>query len=150
MQDIDRAITETIHNSDISAKEIAEGTGKSHQVLLNKANPNNDTHHLTLHEAVAVIKLTGNTAILDALNSIFGYGEYARKPKTELLIDALLNAIKENADVSIAIRASVADGKLSATEKTEVLREIREAKDALIDLERSVQATEVGKALRVA
>lgn len=150
MQNLDIAITETIHNSDISAKEIAERMGKSHQVLLNKANPNNDTHHLTLHEGAAAIKATGNMAILDALSSMFGYGDYAQKPKTECMIEALLNAMKENADIGLAVHSAVMDGKLTVTEKNEIIREIREAKTALIDLEKAVQATEVGKALRVA
>jgi uncharacterized protein YfeS len=136
MELLDTAIHETVHDSAIGSKEIAERMGKSRQVLLNKANPNNDTHHLTLHEAAALIKVTGNTAILDALIDLCN-DEVAESMN---ISDALVHSIKESSDVSVAVTEAIIDDKLSQKELKDIHREIREAQDALKKLTNAVNS----------
>ena len=54
MDHIDQAIYDTVHNSELSAKQIAPLMGVGHQVLINKANPQTETHKMSLREAVAL------------------------------------------------------------------------------------------------
>ncbi|MDX7778331.1 phage regulatory CII family protein [Aeromonas hydrophila] len=46
--------------------EIARLMGKGETVLANKLNPDCDSHHLNLGEAVAITELTGDNRILEA------------------------------------------------------------------------------------
>ncbi|MDM5067272.1 phage regulatory CII family protein [Aeromonas salmonicida] len=51
---------------DRNISEIARLMGKGETVLANKLNPDCDSHHLNLGEAVAVTELTGDNRILEA------------------------------------------------------------------------------------
>lgn len=51
---------------DHNISEIARLMGKGETVLANKLNPDCDSHHLNLGEAVAITELTGDNRILKA------------------------------------------------------------------------------------
>jgi hypothetical protein len=51
---------------DNNISEIARLMGKGETVLANKMNPECDSHHLNLGEAVAVTEITGDNRILEA------------------------------------------------------------------------------------
>jgi len=51
---------------DHNISEIARLMGKGETVLANKLNPDCDSHHLNLGEAVAITELTGDNRILEA------------------------------------------------------------------------------------
>lgn len=57
----------TVHDSPGGAAAVAEGIGMGKQVLVNKVNPNNRSHHLSLEEAVKLMESTGDIQILHAL-----------------------------------------------------------------------------------
>lgn len=57
----------TVHDYPGGAAEVAEGLGIGKQVLINKVNPQNTTHHLTLGEAERLIQFTQDMRILHAL-----------------------------------------------------------------------------------
>lgn len=63
----------TAHKYPGGVRAIAQRMGMSANVLQNKVNPNNDTHHLTLAEAVALMDVSDNDAILMALAAHRGY-----------------------------------------------------------------------------
>jgi hypothetical protein len=67
MDHIDQAIYDTVHNSELSAKQIAPLMGVGHQVLINTANPQTETHKMSLRESVALQLITGNHAIYRAM-----------------------------------------------------------------------------------
>lgn len=67
MDDLDQAIYSTVHSSRIGAKKIAQRIGISDQVLLNKANPSNETHKLTVREALAIQLATKKKDIARAM-----------------------------------------------------------------------------------
>lgn len=64
LPDVLVAAQELGHRSNIS--ELARQLGKSPVVMANKLNPDCDTHHLSLGEAVAITELAGDNGILDA------------------------------------------------------------------------------------
>lgn len=57
----------TVHESAGGAIAVADGIGIGKQVLVNKVNPNNNSHHLGLEEAVKLMEFTGDIQILHAL-----------------------------------------------------------------------------------
>lgn len=57
----------TVHESPGGASAVADGIGIGKQVLVNKLNPNNNSHHLGLEEAIKLMEFTGDIQILHAL-----------------------------------------------------------------------------------
>ena len=53
--------------------DLAKRLVVSPNVLQNKLNPNNTTHHLTLRESIALQLMANNPAILHALAAMLGY-----------------------------------------------------------------------------
>lgn len=50
----------------LNISELARHMGKSPTILANKLNPDCDTHHLTLGEAVAITELSADNGILES------------------------------------------------------------------------------------
>jgi len=63
----------TAHQYKGGVHALALSMGVSGNVLQNKVNPNNTTHHLTLAEAVAMMDMADNDAILMAIAAHRGY-----------------------------------------------------------------------------
>lgn len=61
------------HHHQGGVRDLAGRMGVSANVLQNKLNPNNTTHHLTLKEAVALQVMANNPAILHAMAAQLGY-----------------------------------------------------------------------------
>ncbi|UTW01201.1 phage regulatory CII family protein [Marinomonas rhizomae] len=133
---IDQAIYDTVHNSDLSAKQIAPLLGTGHQVLLNKANPQSETHKMTLREAVAIQLVTGNHAIYRAMGMELSIKAKQAAPLG--ILESVLKAGKEHGDVLTVIHKSMEDGRLSMREQEQCQREITEAIEALMDLREAV------------
>lgn len=131
MDHIDQAVYDTVHSSDLSAKEIARNLGMSHQVLLNKANPQAEGHKLTLREAVAIMLMTGNHRIQSAIETELGVAEV--KPKKSV-IESVLDSAKEHGDVVRVVQKALDDGNISLRELEECQQEIDEAIDSLARL----------------
>ncbi len=70
LPDVMAAAYELGHQHNIS--EIARQIGKSPVVMANKLNPDCDSHHLTLGEAVAITELTDDNKILNAWAQLRG------------------------------------------------------------------------------
>src|SRR5690606_28718993 len=56
----------TVHDYKGGSESLGPRVGISPAVLRNKVNQNNETHHLTLAEAVRMADMTGDTRILQA------------------------------------------------------------------------------------
>lgn len=146
MDHLDQAIYDTIHNSELSAKEIASRLGMNYQVLLNKANPQSDTHKLTMREAVAIMLMTGNHRIFSAIGTELDIDQ-APKPN-DCLLTATLAANKETGDVNRAIQESLEDGRFTHREKETTCREIDEAIQTLQTLKQTVVEHDTDKSLK--
>lgn len=134
MDQLDLSIHATAHA--FGLPELARKLGKREQVFRNKLNPHDDTHILGLHEFVAILDVTGDLSALETLCAMFGC-ELTRKPESRArdLMAAVLSADVEHGDITRAIQSALSDGRLSARERNEIVKEIREARGALDTLE---------------
>lgn len=137
MDHIDQAIYDTVHNSDMPPKEIARRLGFNYQVLINKANPQNETHRLTLREAVAVQLLTENHSIYRAMGVELSMHSKDHGPVLGIM-ESALKAGKEHGEVIQSIYAALEDGRMTMREQENCQREITEAIEALMQLRESV------------
>lgn len=135
MDHIDQAIHSTIHESDIPAKEIAQRLGMSHQVLINKANPQSEFHKMSLREALAVQLITGSTRIHDAMAVELDVNETI---PSKSVVDSILLACKEHGDVVSVVHGALEDGRFTLREREDCQREINELITALVTLRESV------------
>jgi len=138
MDSLDQAIYDLIHKSDITPKGIADRLGMPYQSLINKANPNGANHVFTFRELHAIQLITGNHAVVSAMQTELNLHE--RKTAPENVLTSVLNAGKEHGDVLATIQAAMADGKFSEREKAESAKEIREAISSLQTLLESVMS----------
>ena len=138
MDHIDQAIYSTVHDSELSAKQIATLMGMSHQVLLNKANAQCESHKLTLREALQLQMITGNRRITEAMSvELDTYADDIKRAAPSLM-ESMLNAAREQGDVARAIQESLQDGKFTLREREQCQREINEAIEALKQVSRAV------------
>lgn len=139
MEDIHRAIHETVLSA--GPKELAHKMGMSHTTLLNRANPNDDTHRLNVEQLLQIMLHSGDPRVLAALAGEFGYELVAKdQPKATTLTNALLHMSAEVADVTRAVTNALDDGHVSQTEKALINRELAGARKSLEVLEASVKA----------
>ena len=140
MDNLDKAIHNTLHKSDLCAKAISCEMGIVHQVLVNKANPHSDSHKLTCREALEMQLITGNHSILTAMTNALSIAskEAADTQANVGVLESVLLAGKEHGDVLRSITEAMADGRFTLREQEDCQREITEAIDALIQLRESI------------
>lgn len=138
MDSLDRAIYDIVHNSDITAKGIADRLGLSHQILLNKANPNNDSHKMTVRESFAIQVITGNQAVVNAMQAELTLSK--RKTAPASVLACVLNAGKEHGDVLESIQLALEDDVITESEKVGIFKEIDEAEESLGSLREAVMS----------
>ena len=134
---IDQAVYETVHDSDVRTKEIATRLGMSHQVLINKANPQSEFHKLTLRESIALQLITGSRRIHTAMGVELDIdANPAVSPDS--LLKSILSASKEHGDVVRAVHSALEDGHLTLREREQCHREIDEEIEALQNLRAAI------------
>lgn len=129
MDILDQAIYDTVHKSDVRASEIATRLGMNHQVLLNKANPQNESHKMSVRESLAIQLLTGNHRIQSALDTLLN-AESLQTP-FQCVFQAMLATSKEQGDVARVIQEAMSDGRFTMREKEDAFREIDEVIESL-------------------
>ena len=72
-QDILDVAYQTAHSYQGGVSALAVRMGVVPGTLLNKVNPNNNSHHLTLREAVEMMEFSDNPALLQAMAARLGY-----------------------------------------------------------------------------
>jgi hypothetical protein len=117
--------------------DIAKRLGMSHQVLINKANPQSEFHKLTLREAVAIQLMTGNHRIHEAVGVELSESEQPETNKRGLL-ETVIQASCEHGDVVKAINDAMEDGRFTLRERERCQREIDEAFEALKALQKAI------------
>ncbi|WP_449106230.1 phage regulatory CII family protein [Pseudomonas mohnii] len=126
---------------DNEAKVLAGQMGVPHVSLLQRANPDNDAHHLTIEHLFGILLHTCDMRPLAALADQFGFDLVAReKPAAKPLMLALGNLSAECGDVGRLIFDAAADNHISQHEKAQGEKAILEAIDALQILRESLKA----------
>lgn len=126
---------------DNEAKSLAAKMGVAHVSLLQRANPDNDAHHLTIEHLFGILLHTGDMRPLRALAEQFGFDLVAKDtPKPQALTSSLINVSKEVADLTIAVHDALADNHVNAFEKNMIRQEISHVRESLDVMEASVKA----------
>lgn len=112
----------TVHDYPGGATALAPRIGiKSHAVLNSKVNPNTETHHLTLMEAVKIMQITGDYRILHAINTQLGkvsidLPDIPESQRDVSLMEQMLEISIKKGDVSKAFKEMMADGRVTRGE----------------------------------
>lgn len=140
MDDLYFALHTAARSSDLGITGIAENTGQRRQTLINKLNPQDVSHQPTLSDFVMVMKQANNADPLDTLCAMFGGQFISRSQQSgESIMAAVLKAMSEHGDIAKELEAAMADGEIDAAELSRLHREIREARNALIELENTLK-----------
>ncbi len=129
----------TVHDYPGGAEALAPRMGKSAKVLDSKVSRNVSTHHLTLHEAVQIMGLTGDHRMLRAICRHLGYLDPIRAVVYEGIADEQLLELvaavhSETGDVSRSLVAALADGRVTQREFESFDEQTIEAMTALAEL----------------
>ncbi|MCM2461053.1 Rha family transcriptional regulator [Pseudomonas sp. CG7] len=139
MEDFLRACHTTIKES--GAEELAGKMCLAHVSLLQRSNPDNAAHHLTIEHLFGILLHTGDMRPLMTLAGQFGFDLVARqKPEAKPLMVALGHLSAECGDVGRLIFDAAADNHISQHEKAQGAKAIQEAIDALHVLSESLKA----------
>ena len=139
MEDFLRACHDAVKDGE--AKKLAAAMGLPHVSLLQRANPDNDAHRLTINHLFQILLHSGDTRPLQALADAFGFELVKRdRPEPKPLLAALAHLGAEAGDVSRFIYDAAADNHLSQHEKAQGDKSIQEAIDALLVLRESLKA----------
>lgn len=121
------AFFRTVHDYPGGAESLAPRLGMSAGVLRNKANPNCATNRPLLEDADRVMALTGDFRVLHALALAHGHvccRLDQDQPASDLAVLELVTEVwAANGDVGAAVRSTLADGRVDASE----VREVRQA-----------------------
>lgn len=138
MEEVHRAIHDTV--LDAGPKTLAHQMGMSHTSLLNRSNPNDDTHRLNIEQFLQILVLSNDVRALKVLAAEFGYELLPKQPaRPQNLTSALVNMNAEVADVTRAVADAAGDGPLNSIERATILREADQAIDSLHSLKASVK-----------
>lgn len=96
---------------------LAVRMGKSANTLMHKVNPANDTHHLTLQEAVDMQAFAGASPILHAMAAQLGYTCVRATPDTSEgdPLDCMAALLVQQADFARAVADAVRGGQGAVT-----------------------------------
>jgi len=126
---------------DAEAKVLAAKMGVPHVGLLQRANPDNEAHHLTIEHLFGILLHTKDMRPLAVLAEAFGFDLVSKvSPQPRELTASLVNVGKEVADLTIAVHAALDDNHVSTFEKAQIRVEIDHVRKSLDVMDASVKA----------
>lgn len=126
---------------DNEAKTLAAKMGVAHMSLLQRANPDNDAHHLTVEHLFGILLHTGDMRPLIALADEFGFDLMQKiPPQAQELTASLASVGKEVAELTIAIHTALEDNHVNSFEKSRIRQEISHVRQSLDVMDASVKA----------
>ena len=139
--DVMAAAYHTAHQFPGGIPALARLMVMSPNTLQNKVNLNNDTHHLTLREAVTMQDVSGDYRILHAMSARLHHFSVSMHTDSEGPTYQKITAfVGEFADVLTVVNSSVADGHVSPNEMRTIEKEAGELLSALHGLMANLRA----------
>ncbi len=136
------AAHKTVHNDKHGGSiALAARMGMSSTVLNNKVNPNTDTHHLRLDEAITIMEYANDTSIIQAMAQRLG-GVFCMVDGEATQASILMTALSTSAcqgDIMSEMQKALEDGRIDCNERDALQTKIQDAMVALRTL--SVQIT---------
>lgn len=124
------AAHKTVHNDKHGGSTaIAARMGMSSTVLNNKVNPNTDTHHLRLDEALTIMEYTNDTSIIQAMAQRLGgvfYKVDGEATQASILMTALSTSACQG-DVMSEMQQALEDGRIDCKEHDALQTKIQDA-----------------------
>lgn len=134
-----RACHDAVKDND--AKTLSAKMGVPHVSLLQRANPDNDAHHLTIEHLFGILLHTEDMRPLKALADSFGFDLVAKEaPVPKALTAAMISVGKEVAELTIAVHVALEDNHVSQIEKAQISKEIDHVRKSLDEMASSVKA----------
>ena len=125
----------------ILSKTLAAKMGVAHVSLLQRANPDNDAHHLTIEHLFGILLHAGDMRPLAALANEFGFDLSPKSPpEAQGLTSSLAIVGKEVAELTIAVHAALEDNHVNSLEKNLIRQEIHHVRQSLDVMDSSVKA----------
>lgn len=122
-------------------KRLAARMGLPHVNLLQRANPDNDAHRLTINHLYGLLLHTEDMRPLMSLADDFGFDLVPRgRPAPKPVIQALAHLAAESGDVTRLVFDALQDHRISQHEQAQCNRAIDEAIEALQVLRESLKA----------
>jgi hypothetical protein len=139
MEEFLRACQATVLDNE--AKTLAAKMGVPHVSLLQRANPDNDAHRLTIEHLFGILLHTGDMRPLAALAESFGFELVSKTAATpKALTSSMICVGKEVADLTIAVHQALEDNFVTPFEKSQIKVEINHVRQSLDVMEASVRA----------
>lgn len=140
----------TVHDYPGGATALAPRLGiKSPAVLNSKVNPNTDTHHITLVEAIKIMAITNDYRILQSMNAHLGKVaiDLPQIPECRdtALTDLVLSFGMQGGDVYTLFKTMMADGRITRGEAVDLSKVIHKLHEILAELNAQVHACVEGK-----
>jgi hypothetical protein len=119
--------------------ELAREMGYKPGTLYNKADADDDSHNQpTLRDVVLVTRLTGNMAVLDALEEMFGRAAFdvshMAQKSDQALLELLTKLGQESGEFHGALNRALSDGRFTRHEFNQVRAEAFDMVSALMTL----------------
>ena len=133
----------TVHDYPSGATALAPRLGiKSPAVLNSKVNPNTDTHHITLVEAIKIMVITNDYRILQSMNAQLGKVaiDLPQIPECRdtALTDLVLSFGMQGGDVYTLFKTMMADGRITRGEALDLSKVIHKLHEILAELNAQV------------
>ena len=133
----------TVHDYPGGATALAPRLGiKSPVVLNSKVNPNTDTHHITLVEAIKIMAITNDYRILQSMNAHLGKVaiDLPQIPECRdtALTDLVLSFGMQGGDVYTLFKTMMADGRITRGEAVDLSKVIHKLHEILAELNAQV------------
>jgi hypothetical protein len=130
ISDVDQAKYEVVHDFPGGAARLAPLVAMRPGTLSNKVNPFQESHHLTVDEAIALQHATQDYRIFYAEARALGHvtvpvGDYAATSDVELL-NAYAAFHREVGETAKEIQRALADRRITTAELTAIRREMFE------------------------
>jgi hypothetical protein len=130
--DVADAAYHTAHSFPGGVPALAQRMAMSQNTLAHKVSINNETHHLTLREAVAMQELSGDVRILHAMAGALGYTCVSLNVDgTHSTLEQVMHMAKEFGEVLGSVNSAVADGTVTPNEMQDCERQAAELTAAL-------------------
>ncbi|MCM2537688.1 phage regulatory CII family protein [Burkholderia glumae] len=132
------AAHKVIHGYPGGCESLAPRLGMAPQVLRNKANPNTESHHLTLMNVVVATELTDDDLILKTWARERGY-LLVKMPTAEScsdgeVVELMAKTWETNGDIGREVNKTLEDGRVEAHEVAKIERSAWDHFSAVVGL----------------
>lgn len=142
MEEFERALHRAVKAEGGTA--LAKRMGVNETRLLDCANPNRDSHRMSVEmfgQILTHLPEEARELVLNALAGEFGLAAVKKEqPKPVGLTASLLTVAKEVSDLTIAVHTALQDGHVSQIEKAVIRKELAHVRSSLDEMEASVSA----------